>query len=301
MDQIQALRAFQAVAQELSFSRAADKLGLSTQLVSKQVAQLEDRIQTRLLHRTTRRVALTEAGQDYLLRCQRLLKDLDDLDASVMQQADKAEGTLRLNAPMSFGVKHLSPAISRFQAQHPRLQVDLSLTDRRVNLVEEGIDLALRIGKLEDSSLIARYLTPIRLVTCASPTYLAKYGEPRKPEDLSGHRYLHYRFVDIDAPWLSAAPNGYALKQQSPLVADNGDALCEAAIEGTGIVVQPTFIVSHALAKGELVEILREYAPQTLGLYAVYPHRQYLNAKVRLFLQFLESAFGNPPYWDQPA
>ncbi|WP_339780493.1 LysR family transcriptional regulator [uncultured Marinobacter sp.] len=299
MDRIDAMRAFITVVSEGSFTRAADRLEMSPQLVSKYVSQLEQHLGVRLLNRTTRKTHLTEAGASYHLRAQQVLNDIDDMESQVGDLQTEAQGLLRISAPVSFAIHHMATLLSEFQQAHPSVGIDLQLNDRKVDIVEEGFDIALRIGHLKSSSLIAKWITPVRLVMCASPAYLNQHGTPQQPEDLRMHRYLRYSYMELDASqpvhrWLqSNSRDGI-----SDMISNNGDVLVEAAIAGAGIALQPTFISGSAIKEGKLQVILPEYEPEPMGLYAVYAHRQLLASKVRSFIDFMEGYFGVPPYWD---
>lgn len=299
MDRIDAMRTFVTVASEGSFSRAAERLDMSPQLVSKYVSQLETQLGVRLLNRTTRRVHLTEAGSHYQQRAQLLLDDLAELDNQMGDLQNNAQGLLRISAPVSFGSRHLPRLLSAFQQAHPGVCVDLQLNDRKVDIVEEGFDVALRIGQLKDSSLIAKLIAPIRVILCASPDYLAHHGTPSRLEHLQSHRYLRYSYLESDAgqalhAWLCHTDKA----ANNALVSNNGDVLVQAAVDGLGIALQPTFICGEAIAAGQLQVILADHAPPPLGLYAVYAHRTLLASKVRCFIDFIDGFFGDPPYWD---
>lgn len=301
MDRIDAMRAFVSVVTEGSFSNAATAMQLSPQLVSKYVSKLEERLEIRLLNRTTRKVSLTEAGTHYFQHAQQILLSIDDMESKLGGFQQKPKGTLRISAPVSFALKHMAQLITDFQALYPSVNVDLQLTDRKVDIVEEGFDVALRIGQLKSSSLIAKQVAPIRVILCASPDYLKKYGVPRNPEDLKNHRYLHYSYMERSNKeeiyqWLSIESS----QRDGGLSSNNGDLLVNAAIAGAGLALQPTFIASEALVEGKLVIVLPEYEPETLGLYAVYAHRKLLPHKIRCFIDFIEGYYGSPPYWDKP-
>jgi DNA-binding transcriptional LysR family regulator len=300
MDRIDAMRAFVTVVSEGSFTRAAARLETSPQLISKYVSQLEQHLGVRLLNRTTRKLHLTEAGTYYQQRAQQVLNELDDMEHQLGDLQTQARGRLRINAPVSFAIRHLAPLLSDFQQAHPAVGIDLQLNDRKVDIVEEGFDIALRIGHLKSSSLIAKRISPVRLVLCASPEYLRRHGTPRHPEDLKTHRYLRYSYMEQEAcesvfKWLP----GRGQPLSGDLVSNNGDVLVEAAIAGAGIALQPTFISGAAIKAGKLRVILPEHEPEPMSLYAVYAHRQLLASKVRCFVDFLEGYFGDPPYWDQ--
>lgn len=299
MDRLETMKAFVAVVQEGAFSKAAEKLNLSPQLVSKYVSQLEQKLQIRLLNRTTRKVSLTEAGEGYYQRCQQILIDLEELEDSLTNLQQKVSGVLTVSAPMSFAVKHLPKLLVEFQTIHPEVEIDLRLTDRKVDIVEEGIDVALRIGQLKSSSLIARRITPIKIVICASPDYLTKQGVPNTPEELQEHTYLKYSYSDSHSLFAQFEKSSTELKWDTKMIANNGDFLVNAAIHGGGITIQPTFIAGEAIAEGKLNKILADYEPQPLALYAVYANRKFLASKVRSFVDFVSQFYGDEPYWDK--
>jgi len=300
MDRIDAMRAFVAVVTEGSFSNAATSLQLSPQLISKYVSKLEERLDVRLLNRTTRKVSLTEAGRHYLQHAQDVLLSIDEIESQLGGLQQNPKGTLRISAPVSFALKHMAKLITDFQAQYPLVNVDLQLNDRKVDIVDEGFDIALRIGRLKSSSLIAKQVAPIRLVLCAAPEYLKKHGTPQQPEDLKDHRYLHYSYTDMDRkeavyPWLRAKVE----QGSGEFHSNNGDVIVDAAIAGAGLALQPTFIASDAICRGKLSIVLAEYEPEPLGLYVVYAHRKLLANKVRCFIDFIAGYYGSPPHWDQ--
>ncbi|REG84416.1 LysR family transcriptional regulator [Marinomonas pollencensis] len=299
MDRIDAMRTFVSVVTEGSFSRAAEYLQLSPQLVSKYVSQLEEKLNVRLLNRTTRRVSLTEAGIQYLQHAKQILASIDEMEQQLGGLHQNPKGTLRISAPVSFSIKHLAPLLADFQKHYPLIDLDLQLNDRKVDVVEEGFDVVLRIGELKSSSLVAKYVAPIRVILCASPEYLKQHGTPSKPEDLKQHKYLHYSYLEMDErnevfAWLRSKN----VEQGGLFESNNGDVLVEAAIAGAGIALQPTFIAGEAIRKGQLVPLLLDYEPKVMGLYALYAHRKLLASKVRCFIDFLDGYFGTPPYWD---
>ncbi|MCA1907507.1 MAG: LysR family transcriptional regulator [Magnetospirillum sp.] len=299
MDQLAALTAFVATVEAGGFSPAARRLGVSKSLLSRQVAHLEAELGVRLLQRTTRRLSPTEAGELYFQRAQRILQDLEEAASEVGQLQTAPRGKLRVSAPMSFGVLHLAPALPKFLESCPELELELSLSDRFVDLIEEGIDVAVRIGRLADSTLIARHVAPIRRVVCASPAYLARCGVPSHPAELVAHAGLshlgmgptEWRFVVDGKP--------ETVRVQSRLSAGNGEALRILALAGLGLVYLPTFFVGDDIRDGTLVPVLEQYVPQDSALYGVYPHSRHLSAKVRAFLDFLCCQFGPEPPWDR--
>ena len=299
MDRIDAMRAFVAVVVEGSFSNAAHILQLSPQLVSKYVSRLEEQLNIRLLNRTTRKVSLTEAGSHYFVHAQQILLSIDDMESQLSGLQRNPKGVLRISAPVSFALKHMAKLITDFQNRYPLVTIDLQLTDRKVDIVEEGFDIALRIGKLKSSSLVAKQIAPIRVVLCASPEYLKHHGTINNPEDLESHRYLHYSHMNMDGKEnIYQLLKAKVLTQGNEFSSNNGDVLVEAAIEGAGFVLQPTFIVSEAVSNGKLVIVLPELEPKRIGLYAIYAHRKLLPHKVRCFIDFMEGYYGSPPYWD---
>jgi DNA-binding transcriptional LysR family regulator len=300
MDTLEGMRTFAAVVNEGSFSKAAERLERSPQLVSKYVAQLEARLGVRLLNRSTRKLSITEAGQAYLDRCQLIVAAVDDLEDAVSNMSEAVRGVLRINAPMTFGMHHLTPAIAAFQDTHPDLRVDLALDDRVIDIVSEGFDLAIRIADLDESSLVARRLAPIRLTVCASPAYLERCGHPEKPQDLADHDCLGYTYSSARDHWRFESEDGVEEVQiNGRFRANNGDALRTAALAGHGLVLQPTFIVGDDLRAGRLVRVMPDYGVAPLSVYAVYAHRQFLSNKVRAFVDYLGGHFGHEPYWDR--
>ncbi|MBT3360198.1 MAG: LysR family transcriptional regulator [Rhodospirillales bacterium] len=300
MDDLSALTIFARIAERQSFSAAARDLGLSKSAVSKKLAALESRLGARLLNRTTRRLSLTEAGAEFFERAQRILAELDEAEQAVTRLQVEPRGNLRVNAPMSFGILHMAPALADFMADHDELTVTLDLNDRLVDLVEEGYDVAVRIARMTDSSLIARKLAPARLGVCASPDYWRKHGVPAHPRDLAGHNCLFYTYLAAQDQWAFRGPDGpFNVRVRGNLRANSGEALRAAAVAGLGIYFGPTFIVGDELRAGRLTTVLDEFVDPDLSIYAVYPHRQLVPAKVRVFVDFLAERFGAEPYWDK--
>ncbi|MGE5548659.1 MAG: LysR family transcriptional regulator [Solirubrobacterales bacterium] len=302
MDRLAAMEAFVRVAEARSFSEAARRLRSSKSVVSRQVSALEAELGARLFHRTTRSMTLTEAGQGYYERCARILADIDEANQSVSQLQAAPRGKLRVNAPMSFGFLHLAPAIPDFLARYPDVDVDMTMNDRFVDLVDEGFDVAVRIARLADSSLVARKLAPMRRAVCASPDYLDAHGVPQSPEDLAAHDCLCYSNVALSDEWRFVTPDGkpWPVAVRGRLRTNNGDALRAAALKGVGLAYLPTFLVGNDLKAGTLVPVLGEYVPQDMAVHAVYPHSRHLSPKVRAFVDFLADRFGPRPYWDMP-
>jgi DNA-binding transcriptional LysR family regulator len=300
MDRLAALEAFVKVAETRSFSEAARRLRTSKSVISRQIAGLETELGARLFHRTTRSMTLTEAGRRYFDRAARILADLEEAKLSVSQLQAAPRGKLRVNAPMSFGFLHLASALGDFISRYPEVEIDVTLNDRFVDLVEEGFDVAVRIGSLQDSSLVARKLAPIRRAICASPDYLKVRGVPASPEHLKAHDCLCNSNLPAGREWRFVTVDGkpVIVEVKGPLTANNGDALKVAALKGLGFAYLPTFIVGSDLQAGALVTVLDKFIPQDLTLNAVYPHSRHLSPKVRTFIDFLAERFGPRPYWD---
>lgn len=298
MDSLTGLRVFVKVVETGSFTAAAEALELSRAMVSKHVQTLEARLGVRLLQRSTRRVALTEAGSRYHARASVWLEDMDATEAELTLQTAEARGTLRVSAPMSFGRVHVAPLLAEFLQQHPQVRVDLALADRAVDLIEDGYDLAVRIGELADSSLVCRRLATTRLLLCAAPAYLAAHGTPQQVEDLAAHECLSYRLSDTPADWHFTDPDGRSrsVRIDGRMRADNGEALCEAAACGLGIVLQPDFIVGPYLQDGRLLPLLLDWNTREIGIHAVYPERRYLPARARRFIDFLAGRYALAPW-----
>ena len=294
------LQAFVRVAETGSFSEAARRLGLSKSMISRQVSSLEAELGVRLLHRTTRSLSPTEAGRAYLERCQRILADLDEANLLVSQLQTTPRGRLRVSAPLSFGIGHLSSALPGFLTRYPEIELDMNMTDRHVDLVEEGWDVAVRIGRLADSSLICRRLAPIRRLAAASPSYLERRGAPLIPLDLEGHDCLTHSGM-VSSEWRFVTPEGQPLQVtvRGRFHADNGDVLRDMAVAGVGIVMLPTFFLGDDIRAGRLVPLLESYIPLDVSLNAVYPHGRHLSPKVRAFVDYLAESFGPEPYWDR--
>ena len=299
MDRLNSMQIFVEVARASGFTAAANKIGLSRAQVSKSVMQLEQHLGTRLFNRTTRRISLTETGQIYLERCIDILQTIDETEAIAAAQTSEPRGRLTLSAPTSFGILHLQQAIPAYLRQHPQVQISLNLADRFIDVVDEGFDLVIRIAELEDSSLIARRLAPCRRLLCASPDYLEQNGTPLVPQDLAIHHCLVYSNQLKPDTWNLQGPSGVeSVKVNGPICADNGDILRAAAVAGLGVTLLPTFIVGPDLEAGRLRQLLANYCPPEISIYAVFPSRRYLSAKVRSFVDFMATYFGDRPEWD---
>jgi DNA-binding transcriptional LysR family regulator len=295
------MTAFVRVVEAGSFSGAAQRLGVAKSIVSRRVGALEARLGASLFHRTTRRLGLTEIGVAYADRARQILADVAEADDIAGCLQSTLRGKLSIAAPMSFGLRHVSPAVAAFLSVHPGLEIELDLNDRRVDLVSEGHDLAIRIGDLPDSSLIARRLGPCRQVVCASPDYLAARGAPLTPADLAPHEGLIYSNQPPSEVWWFRVGNVW---QAAPpgtrrLAANNGETLLDAAIAGLGVVLLPTFIVGDAVAGGDLSVVLADYELPSRSIYVLWPPNRQLSAKVRAFVDFLVERCAGAPYWDR--
>ncbi|WP_411849741.1 LysR family transcriptional regulator [Stenotrophomonas sp. LGBM10] len=291
MDTLEAMRVFVAVVERNGFSAAAQALDMSTAGVTRQIAALEQRLSTRLLNRTTRRVSPTSTGAAYYAQCVQLLAQFDALEASIGAQALEPSGLLRINAPVSYGIARLGPLLAGYRARHPQVQLDLSLSDRLVDMVEEGFDVAIRITRQPGPALIARKLADARITLCAAPAYLAAYGHPEQPEDLADHQCLNYSYWGGGDAWQLRGPRGeVSVAIRGGIRANNGDVLREAAIAGLGIILQPDFLIDDALADGRLQRILPDWDVPPVGIHAVYTSRNHLAPKVRTFIDYLVEA-----------
>ncbi|WP_455235181.1 LysR family transcriptional regulator [Thiogranum longum] len=301
MDRFADIEALVAVVESGTFSAAGERLGVAKSVISRRVSQLEQRLGSRLLHRTTRRLSLTDAGRNFYQRAVQILADLDDAEQGVSAASAELRGILKVAAPLSFGLAHLSSALTDFLEQHPAIEVNLDLNDRNVNLVEEGFDLAVRIGELQDSTLVARRLGTSRMVTCASRAYLERHGEPLHPDDLQRHTGLQYSNISYKQHWQFVTRDGKTLQAQPQIRirANNGEALACAAVAGMGITTGPTFILGRYLKEGKLQRILTDYRRPSLGIFAVTPPGRLVPQRVQLFIEFLSSRFGDQPYWDE--
>lgn len=299
MDPLDGIAAFARVVDSGSFSAAAHRLGVSKSAVSAHVQRLERRLGIRLLNRTTRRLSVTEAGAAYYRHCARILAEAEaaEQEASALQREPR--GTLRISAPVSFGWMHVAPAVPGFLQRYPDLAVDIALSPAHVDLVDEGLDLAIRIGVLEDSPLVVRKLAPSRLVFCAAPAYLEKRGIPRKPTELAGHNCLCTGLLPWGDEWRLAGKRGEVrVAVAGSFRSNSAEMLRAAALDGIGIAVLPTWAVSEPLRAGALRPVLEAWEPPASTVYAVYPGNRLMSVKVRAFVDHLAKCFGRTPYWD---
>lgn len=294
MDRLAAIEAFIAVADEHGFTQAAQRLGVSKSVVSKQVSALEQHLGVRLFNRTTRNLSLTEAGARFYAQSTGIVEQLVEAEQAVGDLNASPRGLLRVNVPVSFGHLHLGPAMPEFLSRYPDIEVDITLNDRLVDLVNEGFDAAIRISRLEDSSLIARRVATAHGWVCASPEYIARHGAPRHPGELAAHNCLVYTYARQGQDWILVDRQGneHRVPVRGRLRANNGEFLLETAAAGMGLVIMPDFIIADSVDSGRMQRVLPEYTARELGVYAVYPYTRHVSAKVRVFVDFLVERFG---------
>lgn len=298
MDKLQAMQTFVAVVDAGSFVGAMDATGLSKPAVSRQVADLERLLGSRLLHRTTRRLSLTEEGRRYYERCKEVFAVIGEAESEAGQQVRQAQGRLRVGAPQDFGVEYLAPLWGRFLERHPDVELDVVLSDRVMDLVEEGYDLVVRIGHIPNSSLVGRTLAQTRMLICASPAYLAAGRPIDTPADLGWHDVVAYRYLSTGDAWHLHAVNGsQTTVRVQPRVHTSSGATCRAlAVAGRGIILQPDFLVSRELRSGALVRVLPDWHGGAMTIQALYPTRTLVPVKVQLLRDFLVEALADPPW-----
>ena len=302
VDRLAGLEVFTKVAAVGSLSAAGRAMGMSQTMVTKHIAALEARLGIKLFHRTTRRLSITEAGRNYLESSERILADIEAADAAVTADRVEPRGLLRLNVPVAFGTRQIAPLLSEFAQRHPLVTVELGLNDRLVDLADEGWDLAIRIGSLSNSSLIARRIAPCRTVVCAAPSYLAARGKPRSVSSLAEHNCLGYTLSSVTGVdrWVFGAKGDVIISVSGNLRANNGEALRAAAIAGQGLAYLPTFIVADDLRAGTLVALeLDQPTVEFGGIYAVFLPDRHPAAKLRAFIDFIANRFAPEPPWDR--
>ena len=290
---------FATVVERGSFTAAADHLGLSRTAASRLIMDLEAELGATLLNRTTRRISLTQVGEAYAAHARRIVDQIEEADREASAQTSKPRGRLRITAPMSFGIRHLAPRLKTYMAAYPEMQLDLVLNDRMVDLTDEGFDLAIRIGRLPDSTLIARKLTTSPMILCVSPDYLRAHGTPAAITDITNHVTLGYPYWSGRDAWTFEDPNGAVMRVpvKNQLWSNNGDALLEAAVSGLGIILQPAFIVHEAIRRGELVELFPDLNPAGVGIHAVYASRTFMPVRIRSFVDFPTESFAKHSPW----
>jgi DNA-binding transcriptional LysR family regulator len=291
---------FAHVVKVKSFSEAARRLNVSKSRVSKAISRLESGLGVRLLHRSTRSLSLTDVGEAYFEHCDRILDELNLADMTVSRLHQEPRGKLKISAPVAFSTMHVASALPHFMARYPALTVDLTISDRIVDLADEGYDIALRITPEPGQNLVARQLAPIRRKICASPSYLIRHGVPKVPEDLAGHNCLDYTFMNAQGVWqLNGDRGNVSIPVSGSLRINDDEALSQAVLGGLGLALLPTFIVGKDLQEGRLIEVLPGYVPTERFIYAVHLPNRHLPLKVRAFVDFLLQRFGPTPYWDR--
>jgi len=297
LDRFTGMAVFVKVVEAASFTAAARHFGMSPAMVSKHIQTLEDRLGARLLNRTTRRVSATEVGQDYYERCLRILAELNDADRAASDLQAAPRGLLRVTAPVSFGMRQLAHAIADYLKSYPEVSVDLSLDDQYVDLLEKRFDLAIRLGRLADSSLIARKLCALGTIVCASPGYLEANGAPKAPRDLLAHNCLVYTYAASQNIWnfVDQGGNADAIRVSGRFLASSSEALVSLARKDAGIILAPCYSVYQDLKAGRLVRLLPDFTTQETPVHAVYPHSRSLSAKTRTFIDFLATRFADSP------
>lgn len=295
MDVLSGMRAFAAVVETGSFAAAADRVELSRARLTKMIQDLEQHLGTRLLNRTTRRLSLTEAGSAYHERCTAILADVAEAEQVAGRLTALPRGTLKITMPVSFGILKIGPLIAGFIERYPDVKVDIALNDRKIDLIDEGFDLAIRIGTMAESELIARRLAADEIVICASPDYLGRHGIPQVPQDLERHACLSYTYATTGDEWRFSGPTGdVGVRINGPVRANNGDILRLAALAGAGVIRQPLFLLGEDIEAGRLVRLLKDFRTDELGIYAVFPTRRHLSAKVSAFIEYLSAALRTP-------
>ena len=301
MDRLLSMAVFKRVVDAGSFAGAARHFGMSPEMAGNHVKALEAHLGVRLLNRTTRRMHLTEAGAAYHARCAHILSEIEEAEAEAGVQQAAPSGLLRITGPLTFGEQHLGPAISDYLARYPSVSVEVFLSDRHVNLIDEGFDLAVRIGEPPDSTLITRRLATAQLVLCAAPTYLERRGRPEEPSDLSRHACLVYADLKSPRTWRFTAPDGRVETVQiaGPFSSNNPQLIVSLAVVGHGLILWPSFAVGADILAGRLIPLLTTWRSRELTIRALYPHRSLLSAKVRTFVDFLAERFAGEPEWEK--
>lgn len=301
MDRFENMNTFISVVEAGGISAAATRMNIAKSVISRRLKELEAHLGVELFHRTTRRMNLTDSGRTFYQQSLRILADLIEAEHATSQFHGALKGSLKVALPLSFGLMHLGPAINAFLEVHPEIRFDLDFNDRQIDLLAEGFDLAIRIANLPDSSLIARRIAPINVILCASPAYLDRNGKPDSPAALAHHQCLAYNLTSNFEYWNLHDAEGQVtrVKITPYLKASNGEFLRDAAVNGLGIALIPTFIAYQEIERGALVPILDKYSYSSLAVYAIYPQTRHLSQRVRVFIDFLIQRFEECPYWDR--
>jgi len=299
MNRFEEMETFVRIVDAGSITRAAEIMDTVKSAVSKRLSELEKRLQVTLLNRTTRKQTLTESGKSYYQQCLKIMDDVKELENSLRNEHCALSGNIKIAAPLSFGITHLSPALIKFMELHPDIKLDMDFNDRKIDLIEEGFDIAIRISNLNDSTMIARKITQTRILLCASPEYIKNHGLPKSPNDLKqNHVKLRYQTAPDYWSFKDQNDKKFNIKLPSRMISNNGQFLSQAAIEGQGMIMIPDFVVYKAVRLGQLVPLLTDYMQDYIvGAYALYPQTRHLSRRVRSLVDFLFQYFGEKPYW----
>ncbi len=302
MDRLTSMAVFVAAADAGSLTSAARQFGLSASMAGKHVSAIEADLNVRLMQRSTRRLSLTDVGQAYYARCKRILEEYDDANREASDAQQTVRGVLRVAAPVTFGAMHMGDVVARYLADHPDVMVEIKLSDRYADLLAEGIDVAIRIGRLQDSDLVARRLAPCHMVLCASPSYLARHGVPKNVHDIEQAPRLAFSEAVSAGDWTVTDPQGHAHVIAGPvrMTANNMQMLLAAALTGAGVTYGPSFVFGQYIATGALVALLPDHRTSDLAIHAVYPTARHVSLKLRRFIDHLITSFGGTPPWDLP-
>jgi len=298
MNLVLSMSVFRRVAETECFSEAARELGLSQPSVSKHISALEKHLRVKLLNRSTRQLSLTEIGRQYYVQCTHILDELSATEATIRDHQSVPSGTLRINLPVTFGEIEIMPHIWKFLSQYPELKLELIMVDHYIDLIKEGVDCAIRVGPLTDSSLIARKIGSFQRITVATPEYLAKHGEPKNLNDLKDHDCIVFTLLTTRNDWQFTGPKGpETIQVNGRLSVNNPRMMCDAVLEHVGIAVIPSWLIDNHLKKGEVRAILREHTPKPMEIHVLYPQRQFVPAKVRCFIDYFQQALN--PKWEK--
>ncbi|MBO6834633.1 MAG: LysR family transcriptional regulator [Alphaproteobacteria bacterium] len=301
VDDLRTIQIFASVVESQSFSRTARVLGITPSTVSKHISQLEERLETQLVNRTTRRISISNNGMSFYYRCVAILREMEAAEEEIFQLTQEPMGVLRVTAPTGLASRHISPRLSEFMEKYPKIDLDFILTSQTLDMVQDGIDLSIRIASSTEPGMRAELLAPNRRVICASPAYLEKHGIPKTPEDLEDHNCLVSRTMGLLNVWPVKASDGTTrqIKVSGSMITNHVEMIRDALLGDRGIALIGTFVVGEDLKAGRLIPILREYVVQNTAFYAVVPHSRHIQRKTRVFIDFVREAFGPTPYWDE--
>lgn len=299
MNKFEDMKTYIRIVEAGSITLAADQMNTAKSAISKRLSNLENSLGVTLLQRTTRSQTLTENGKIYYKQCLRIIDEVNEMEASLQNTSLALSGNIKISVPLSFGLEHMAPALNEFINNHKGIKMDIDFNDRKVDIVNEGFDFAIRIGELPDSSLIAKKISHVRTLLVASPGYLKTHGTPKTPDELSTkHKSLSYRNSPGSLNFMREDGSSYSLRISDSLISNNGDFLCQAALQDMGILNSPDFICYEHVKSGELLPILTDcYKPSAFGVYAIYPQTRYMSGRVRALIDFLSQHFGEVPYW----